>query len=353
MRKIVCLILSMVLLSSIAFAAEYEVNVEGLSKSEKNELVEWLEEQGYDYDVEESDSYDYDEDTITVERLSSSKKTTLVNWLYNRDYEYITEYRNGYYYVIVEYTSNSERSTLINYLRNNGYSYDDDSYSSSSSNSYDRYGKAYLVANGYLWYADGDDIQRVDSVYSAEYVLFTEDGALCYINNSKYGMLIEDIEDPDDKERVATSVTSITKNSTGYATYFRKSSSSTTRIDTDSYLNNDNMTVYVVKGTTLYSLSSKNKLTSLKSLKSVSTSSSSYYDYKANIGFSEWGDLVLIASDGKVYFNEQIDKTSKIELLRDTNRNSVVAKYLTVQNGVVETVTLSNGRTVELIDEWP
>jgi len=349
MRKIVCLVLSMVLLSSIAFAAEYEVNVDGLSKSEKNELVEFLEEQGWDYDVEESDSYDYyDEDTITVKKLSSSKKTTLVNWLYYRSYVYATEYKNGYYYVTIEY-KRSKRSTLVNYLKNNGYNYGSSDSSSSSSSIRD--GKAYLVANGYLWYADGDDIQRVDSVYSADYVLFAENGALSYINKSKYGMLIEDIDNPEDKERVATSVTGITKNSTGYATYFRGSNNNSIRIETDSYINYDDMTVYVVKGTTLYSLSSKNKLTKLKSLKSVSTSNSSYYDYKSNIGFSEWGDLVLIDSDGKCYFNEQIDETSEIELLRDINRNTVTAKYFTAKNGVIETVTLSNGRTEELIDE--
>jgi len=421
MKKIICFVVVMMMLSAQVLAATYyDVNVEGLTYSEKEELIEWLEDEGMEYDVESytsnsSNTSNSNKKELVVEELSNSQKNTLVSWLKNRDYDYSTKTKNGYYYVTVEYTSstkstlidylddkeyeydssdtsdsnkkeliveelsNSQKNTLVSWLKNrdydysaktkNGYYYvtveytsstkstlinylDDKDYeydTKSSNSSSDRTGKAYLVANGVLWYADGDDIEKVDTIYSPEYVLFTKDGGIAYINESKKGMYIEDLDEPTESEEIAKSVKSITTNSSGYAISFKGSSSKTTEIDTDDF-NNDAVTVYVVKSNTLYSLSEKNKLTKLKSLKSVS-SNSVYSKNYSNIGFSEWGDLVFIDSYGICFYNEEIDETDRIETLKDQDDYTVKAKYLTVSNGVIKTITLTDGSVVKLEDD--
>lgn len=345
MKKIICFVMVMLMISTQVFAATYyDVTIEGLTYSEKEDLVEWLEDEDMNYDVESytsnsSNTSSSSKRELVVEELSNSQKNTLVSWLINRDYDYSTKTKNGYYYVTVEYTSNT-KSTLINYLDNKKYEYDTKSSNSSS----DRTGKAYLVANGRLWYADGDEIEEVDSVKYPEYVLFTKDGGIAYINDSKKGMYIEDLDEPTENEQIAKSVSSIKTNSNGYAISFKGTGSKTTEIESDDF-DNDEVTVYVVKNNSLYSLSSKNNLTKLKSLRSIS--SSSY----ANIGFSEWGDLVFIDSSGVCFFNEEIDETDEIERLKDQNGYTVQAKYLTVRNGIVRNLTLTNGSIVQLEDD--
>lgn len=349
MKKIICLVIAMMMVSTQVFAATYyDVNVEGLTYSEKEDLVEWLEDEDMEYDVESYTSSSSSTKTkeLEVEKLSNSQKNTLVNWLESRDYDYSTKTKKGYYYVTVEYNS-STKSTLINYLENKNYDYDNSNSSNSSS---DRTGNAYLVANGTLWYADGSDIEKVDDIYSSEYVLFTKDGGLAYINDSKNGMHIEDMDDPTESNQIVKSAKRIKTNSSGYAISFNVSNIKTTEIETEEDFDNDEVTVYIVKNNTLYSLSPKNKLTKLKSLKYVSTSSS-YSKNNTNIGFSEWGDLVFIDSSGVCFFNEEIDDTDEIQTLKDQNNRTVQAKYFTVSNGVVKTVILSNGSSVRLEDD--
>lgn len=346
MKKVICLVIALMLLSTQVFAATYyDVTVEGLTYSEKEDLVEWLEDEDVEYDVESyssgsSNTSNSNRKELEIEKLTTTEKNTLVTWLKNRDYDYSTKTKSGYYYITVEYTS-TNKSTLVNYLESRGYDYD---VSSSSNSSSDRTGKAYLVANGHLWYADGDEIEEVDSVKYPEYVLFTNDGGIAYINQSKKGKCIEDLDEPTESKQIANSVSSIKTNASGYATSFKGAGSRTTEIDTNDF-DNDEVTVYVVKNNTLYSLSSRNKLTKLKSLKYVS--SSGY----TNIGFSEWGDLVFIDSSGVCFFNEEIDETDEIEKLKDQNGYSVQAKYLTVKSGIVRNLTLTNGSTVQLEDD--
>lgn len=345
MKKIICFVIAMMMLSAQAFAATYyDVNVEGLTSSEKKEVTEWLEDEGYEYDVESYTSNSSNNNTkeLEVKNLTSSEKNILVNWLKNKGYKYAMKTSGTRYYITVKYTNNT-KSTLINYLNNRNYNYNN----YNNSNSSDRTGKAYLVADGYLWYADGDDIDMVDSIYSNESILFTKNGSIAYINSSRYGKLIEDIDNPKDTEKIATSVKSITTNSTGYATSF-KSSNKTTKLELDDDLDNEKVTVYVVKNNALYSLSPKNKLTKLKSLKSVSNT---YSKNTSNIGFSEWGDLVFIDASGVCFYNEEIDDTDEIETLKDQNGYTVQAKYLTVKNGVVQTLTLTSGTAVRLKDD--
>lgn len=349
MKKIICFVIAMMMLSTQVFAATYyDVNVDGLTYSEKEELIEWLEEENMEYDVESytSNSSSTKTKELEVEKLSNSQKNTLVNWLESRDYDYSTKTKNGYYYVTVEYNS-STKSTLINYLENKNYDYDNSNSSNSSSH---RTGNAYLVANGALWYADGDEIEKVDEIYSPEYVLFTKDGGLAYINDSKKGMYIEDMDDPTDSNQIAKSAKSIKTNSSGYAVSFNVSNIKTTEIESDDDFDNDEVTAYIVKNNTLYSLSPKNKLTKLKSLKYMSTSSS-YSKNNTNIGFSEWGDLVFIDSSGVCFFNEEIDDTGEIQTLKDQNNRTVQAKHFTVSNGVIKTVVLTNGSSVRLEDD--
>lgn len=346
MKKVICFVIAMLLLSTQVFAAtQYDVTVEGLTYSEKEELIEWLDDENLEYDIESYSSNTSSSNTkkIEVKKLSSSEKSNLISWLKNRGYDYSTKTKNSYYYVTIEYNSNT-KSALINYLDNKDYDYD----SSTNLNSSNRSGQAYLVANGYLWYADGDEIEKVDEIYSAEYVLFTKNGGISYINKSKQGIFIEDVDDPKDSEKIATSVKSITKNSSGYAVSF-KSSSKTTKIEIDDDVDNEKVIVYFVKNNTLYSLSSKNKSTKIKSLKSISNSS--YSQKNSNIGFSEWGDLVCIDSSGIVWFNEKIDKPNKIETLKDQNGYTVKAKYFTVSSGIIKTVVLSDGSIVTLEDD--
>jgi len=350
MKKIICFVIAMMMLSTQVLAATYyDVNVEGLTYSEKEDLIEWLDDENMKYDVESyssssSNTSNSKDKKLEVEKLSYSQKDTLVSWLKNRDYNYSTKSKNGYYYVTIEYTS-STKSTLINYLENKNFDYD-----TSSSKSSDRTGKAYLVANGYLWYVDGDEIKKVDSIYLPEYVLFTKDGGIAYINSSKRGMYIEDMDEPTEKKQVVKSAKTIeTNSSTGYAVSFKVSSWENTKIKTDDEFDNKKMTVYVVKNNTLYSLSAKNKLKKLNSLKYISSSSN--YTNNTNIGFSKWGDLVFISSSGVCFFNEEIDDTDEIQVLKDENKRSVQANYFTVSNGIVTSVVLTNGYTERLEDD--
>lgn len=352
MKKIICFVIALMMLSTQVFAATYyDVNVEGLTYSEKEDLIEWLEDENLEYDVDSytansSNTSNSTKKELVVEKLSTSQKNTLVTWLKNRGYDYSTKTKSNYYYITVKYTS-TNKSTLVNYLEDKGYDYD----ISNSSNSFsDRTGKAYLVANGILWYADGDNIEKVDDIYSPEYVLFTKDGGIAYINASERGKYIEDMDDPTDSKQIVKSARSISTNSTGYAIGFKVSSVKTTDIDIDDDFDNEKMTVYVVKNNTLYTLSSKNKLTKLKSLKYMSTSSV-YSKNNTNIGFSEWGDLVFIDSSGICFYNEEIDDTDEVQTLKDQNNRTVQAKCFTVSNGVIKTVILSNGNSVRLEDD--
>lgn len=348
MKKIICFVIVIMMLSTQVFAATYyDVNVEGLTYSEKEELIEWLEDENMDYDVESYTSNSSNTSStktkeLEIEDLSRSEKDTLITWLKNRDYKYALSTKGTRYYITVRYTSNTKNS-LVNYLDNNDYSYD-------ISNSSDRTGNAYLVANGYLWYAEGDDIEKVDDIYSPEYVLFTKDGGLAYIDSSKKGMHIEDMDDPTESKQIAKTAKSIKTNSSGYAISFNVSNIKTTEIEADYDFNNDEVTVYIVKNNTLYSLSPKNKLTKLKSLKYVSNTSSSSKN-NTNIGFSEWGDLVFIDSSGVCFFNEEIDDTDEIQTLKDQDKRTVQAKYFTVKNGTVQSVTLSGGSIIQLEDD--
>lgn len=341
MKRIICfLMVTLMLLSTTAYAATYyDVNVEGLSASEKNEVIEWLEKQGFEYEVDSYSSSSNSTKVMIVEKLTTSEKDTLVTWLKNRDYDYTTKNKNGYYYVTIEYTSGN-KSKLVDYLENKGW------YDGSSAS--ERTGKAYLAVNGILWYADGDDIEKVNTVYSPEYIYFTKDGGIAYLNESKKGMHIEDLDKPTESKQIAKSVKDIKTNSNGYATHFKVTNSTTIEIESENDFNNEKVTMYIVKNNILYSLSSKNELKKLKSLKSVSNT---YSSNNVNIGFSEWGDLVLIDSTGVCWFNEKINNTSKIETLKDQNGYSVKAKYFTVSNGIIKTVVLSNGGSVKLEDD--
>lgn len=341
MKRIICFfVVAIMLLSTTTYAATYyDINVEGLSATEKREVVEWLEDQGFEYDVESYSSSSNDEKVIIVEKLTTSEKNTLVNWLKNRDYDYTTKTKNGYYYVTIEYTS-STKSKLVNYLDDKGW-YDGSSKTSSR-------GEAYLVANGVLWYADGDEIEKVNTIYSPEYIWFTKDGGIAYINESKKGMHIEDLDEPTESKQIAKSVKGVKTNASGYATHFKGSGSTAIKIEAEDDFDNDKVTVYIVKNNILYSLSSKNELDKLKSLKSVS---STYSNSNVNIGFSEWGDLVLIDSTGVCWFNEKINNTNKFELLKDQDGYSVKAKYFTASSGIIKTVALTGGGIVKLEDD--
>lgn len=342
MKKVICFVMAMFLLSTQAFAATYyDINVKALTYSEKENLVKWLEDKGIEYDVESYTSTS--SKVIIIDKLSESKKDTFVSWLESKGYSYSTKKKNGYYYVTVEYT-NSTKTTLVNYLESKNYDYG----SSINSSSSDRTGQAYLVANGTLWYADGDDIEKVDTIYSVEYVLFTDNGAISYINGNQNGILIDDVEEPTNKERIVKTARSITTNSSGYATYFKTSTATSkgTAIYSDEDENvtdNEKVTVYIVKNNMLYSLSPKNKLNPLKTVSKSTRYSKSY----SNIAFSQYGDLTFMDSNGIVYFNENIDKPSQIELLKDENNRTVKARYLNIENGITKTVTLENGSTVK------
>lgn len=348
MKRFICLLITILMLTTQVFAATYyNVEVEGLTYSEKEELIDWLDDEDIDYDVESytsssSNKNNSSKKELVVEELTNSEKNTLINWLKNRDYDYTTKVKNGDYYVTIEYTS-STKKTLINYLDDKDYYYDYDD--SDKSSSYDRTGKAYLVSNGYLWYVDGDDIEQIDSIYSEKEILFTKDGAICYINKSKYGMVIEDIDDPTDTEKIATSVKSITTKN-GYA-YSFKSSGKTIKIDLDD-ADNEEVAVYIAKTNTLYVLSEDNELDKLKSLKSISGN----YSGRANIGFSEWGDLVLIDSSDVCYYNESVDDIDEFEILKDQEGRSVRAKYFTIDSdGIIQKVVLMDGTSVTLEDD--
>jgi len=209
--------------------------------------------------------------------------------------------------------------------------------------------KAYLVANGYLWYANGDDVQRVDTVYSQSHVLRTKNGAIVYLNNSKKAILIENVNRPESKSQIASSISIINTNSEGYAVSVAKGSySAKVKIDDDR--KNDEVTVYIAKQNKLYSLEPDNSLTELKSLKSVTNSGNSSNNNLC-IGFSKWGDLVFINYYGVCFFNERIGRTDKIELLKNERGYSVQAKYFNSSDGIITSVMLQNGRTEQLIND--
>jgi len=207
--------------------------------------------------------------------------------------------------------------------------------------------KAYLVANGYIWYADGEDVQVVDTVYSPNYVLRTKNGAIVYINKSNTAKIIKNINKPETKVTIASSIRIINTDTAGYAVSVAKNNySNKTKIDDDR--NNSDITIYIAKQNMLYSLDEKNSANELKSLKSISNTGNSLNNNTC-IGFSKWGELVFVNYYGVCFFNERIGRTDKIEVLKNERGYSVQASHFKAKDGIITNVVLKNGYMESLI----